>query len=91
MSRAEAGVPRAIGEVTQQLEKHVQAAVPGAVATSMQQTHAVLVVTVRGDLHAQIETSRHEMQRRQEEVRGETKKRSEDFELLTTRLNSANW
>ena len=51
---AEAGILRAIGEVTQELEKDVQAEVPGTVAMSTQQTQA-LVGTVRGELQAQIE------------------------------------
>ena len=49
MSCAEAGMSRAVGEITQQLEKDVQAAASGMAATSAQQMQA-LVGAVRGEL-----------------------------------------
>ena len=67
VSHTKAGVSRAVGETTQQMEKEVQAIAPGVVAMHTQQMQA-LVGNIRGELQAQMEAGHQEAQRQQEMI-----------------------
>ena len=60
MAHTEAGVSRAIEEVTQQLGKDAQTVAYGAVVTSMQQTQA-LIGAIWSESQTQIETGHQEV------------------------------